>query len=406
MAIQADNKVPVIVLGQSDLCTLGVIRGLGKRDIPVFCVCETEGFIKNSRWYSPVRKKITPIRSHAELSSFLNKLLVEGWTRAVLISCSDSWTIKVANLDSDLMAHFPASIPPMNSLRSLMDKGLLAEILKKHEIHHPRTIIIQNGEDLEKVTHDRIRNWFLKPRDSQTFKKHFERKAFRVQSLQDAVHKYREIASAGFRVVLQEYIPGPASRHYFIDGFIDRKGKIRAAFARQRIRMYPPDFGDSCYLTSIPLDTVAEAMLALEKLFGKMPYRGIFSAEFKWDERDNHFKLLEINTRPWSYIEFAADCGVDVLYMTYLDALEKETHDMFCYRIGKNTFFFPNDIYASIIMIRLGQLKFTTWLNSLLKAKPMVFRVSDPFPALAFYREKILNIFPIHKSRLYKELWQ
>jgi len=47
----------------------------------------------------------------------------------------------------------------------------------------------------------------------------------------------------------------------------------------------------------------------------------VFSAEFKFDERDGLFKILEVNARPWWYVDFAARCGVDVCRMAYRDAL-------------------------------------------------------------------------------------
>ena len=51
----------------------------------------------------------------------------------------------------------------------------------------------------------------------------------------------------GLDVMLQEYIPGPPTCHYMVEGFVDRIGRPVARFVRQRLRMFPPDFGDSTY---------------------------------------------------------------------------------------------------------------------------------------------------------------
>jgi len=389
---QRGQGVPVIVLGQSDLTTLGVLRNLSQRGLAAYCICAVKGFVKYSRWYKPLIKKIPSADSSNHLPALLKKALAAGIQKAVLIPCSDNWTLQAAKLGPELLSRFPASIPPLDSLISLVDKGLLAGVLGKTGIPHPHTCIVHCVHDLGLISRKPKDHWFLKPRDSQSFKMHFGRKAFQVQSLEDATARYKEISAAGFAVVLQEYVQGPETHHYFIDGFVDRNRTIKAAIARQRIRMFPRDFGDSSYFTSIPLETIKEAMDWIRTLFNHIPYRGIFSAEFKKDENDQQFKLLEVNTRPWSYIEFATECGVDTSYMAYLDALGMEIPSNSTHKTGKSAYLFPNELYAGILKIRSGRLKPTAWLKSLAKAKPMLFRLSDPLPACAFYGEKFRNL--------------
>ena len=38
------------------------------------------------------------------------------------------------------------------------------------------------------------------------------------------------------------------------------------------------------------------------------------------------FKILEINARPWWYVELASRCGVDVCTMSYRDAFGSARH--------------------------------------------------------------------------------
>ena len=62
----------------------------------------------------------------------------------------------------------------------------------------------------------------------------------------------------------------------------------------------------------------------MHSLLDSVAYRGIFSAEFKRDERDGRFRLIEINTRPWIYIQFADKCGVNFCDLYIRDALGEE----------------------------------------------------------------------------------
>jgi hypothetical protein len=92
-----------------------------------------------------------------------------------------------------------------------------------------------------------------------------------------------------------EFVPGSPDAGYFLDGFRDRSGRITAMFARRRLRMHPGKLGNSTFIESVPLRNLQGAIFALEYLLEQMSYRGIFSAEFKYDLRDRTFKRIEIN---------------------------------------------------------------------------------------------------------------
>ena len=52
-------------------------------------------------------------------------------------------------------------------------------------------------------------------------------------------------------------------------------------------------------------------------------FHGIADVEFKWDEREHVYKLLDINPRPWLWINLPTACGVDLPYAAYLDAMDR-----------------------------------------------------------------------------------
>ena len=193
--------------------------------------------------------------------------------------------------------------------------------------------------------------------------------------------------------MLQEYVPGPPTAHYFVDGFVDRTGVVRALFARRRIRMFPTDFGNSSMMVSVPLEEAAEAAGSLERLFAGIGYRGTFSAEFKRDPRDGAFKLLEVNSRPWWYIGFAAHCGVDVSVMIYRDALGLPVETVTGYKVGERCVLLPQDFRAYRAIRRADGLSFVSWVRSWIGATPSIFQRSDPLPALG------LPIFAVRRRR-------
>jgi hypothetical protein len=163
-------------------------------------------------------------------------------------------------------------------------------------------------------------------------------------------------------MMLQEYIPGPPTNHYFIDGFIDRGGVVRAIFARRRLRMSPPDFGNSTMQISVPVSDTGDASATLRTLLADIDYRGIFSAEFKRDPRDGAFNLIEVNARPWWYIEFAARCGVNVGEMAVRDALVEPVETISGYAVGRRCVFPYYDLDAVRAERSAGRLGLETIL--------------------------------------------
>ena len=80
-------------------------------------------------------------------------------------------------------------------------------------------------------------------------------------------------------------------------------------------------------------------------LLARVNYRGIFSAEFKRDARDGQYRILEVNTRAWTYVEFASRCGVNVCEMAWQDALGLPvTAASPSYPVGAGCVSLPRDI--------------------------------------------------------------
>jgi predicted ATP-grasp superfamily ATP-dependent carboligase len=164
-----------------------------------------------------------------------------------------------------------------------------------------------------------------------------------------------------------------------VDGFVDRRGAMRAAMGRRRLRMWPEDFGNSCYFESIPLDDIADAVDSVARLLVHLSYRGAFSAELKLD-LDGVHKLLEVNVRPWWYVEFAARCGVDVPRMMYDDALGRDVAPVASYQVGRRMVYPFYDFFAARRQFEAGTLPLGDWVESWLSADRAILAFDDPRP--------------------------
>ncbi len=368
-----------LVLGKG-ITALGVLRSLALAGRAAFLVSADEGFVSASRHCRLLPRGLGRVANESELPALLQRL---GSEPMVLVPCSDGWASAVRALPRGLAERFPASIAPPEALHGLIDKSAFAEALRVFEVPHPRTLPITSEGDLLAMAPALFEHAFLKPCESHEFLRRFDRKAFRVKDREEAVVRWREAHAAGLAMVLQEYIPGPPTAHYFVDGFMDRLGEVKARFARRRLRMDPPDFGNSTYMVSVPLDEVEGAVRSLDRLLTGMHYRGIFSAEFKRDPRDGEFKILEVNSRPWWYVGFATDCGVNVCDMAYRDALGLPVAHLTHYAAGRRCVYPHHDwrswAHSSDPSLRSLLRTLASWVG----ASQPIFRWDDPLPSVA-----------------------
>jgi D-aspartate ligase len=372
------DRPPILVLGDG-ITVLGVVRVLARGGLRPLATQAGDRVVSRSRWFEPVPGGFGQLHA-VGLSQGLRDLPLE---RAVLMPCSDAFARAVAEIDSDLTARFPASVSAPDTLARFIDKGRFAETLVEHSIAHPWSEVVENAADLSRAPDRIFDHAILKPRDSQSFFRRYGVKAVHVSSRTDATEQLEAMSAEGFSFILQEYIPGGAQQHYFVDGFIDRGGSVRGLFARQRLRMYPLDFGNSTYMVSVPVEAAAPAAEAITSLLQRVGYRGVFSAEFKLDPRDRVFRLLEVNARAWWYVDFAARCGVDVCRMAYDDALGRPVTTVERYAVGRGLVFPYMDYNACRESLRRGQLSVWEWGRSWLGAMQPVFSLSDPRPASA-----------------------
>lgn len=369
---------PIIALG-SGVTLAATLNVLHRSGIPVYTLCPQSDFVRHSRWYRPLATPLANPRP-SDLEPLLQSLDLET---AVLLPCSDDWLRAVAALPEELAKRFPCSTSA-KCVELLTDKWQFAQLLQRFAVLHPQTCLISSQEQFQALPDSLLDGAILKPLSSVDFATQYGVKGYLTSSREQAALR---IAELELPIMLQEFIPGPPEAGYFLDGFRDREGRITAMFARRRLRMYPARLGNSTLIESIPLRTVHGALFPLQYLLEQIAYRGIFSAEFKFDERDRSFKLIEINARPWWYVEFASLCGVDVCTMAYRDALGLPVTAIHTYEVGRRCVFAVNDLRG---WKEQGKNSFTGLWSVLQRwffSDSTPFHWNDPGPGLHYLRQ-------------------
>jgi predicted ATP-grasp superfamily ATP-dependent carboligase len=137
--------------------------------------------------------------------------------------------------------------------------------------------------------------------------------------------------------IAQEYVKGEGYGFFALFNH----GEPRAIFMHRRIREYPITGGSSTVAESVYEPKLEEYGL---KMLRALNWHGVAMLEFKKDQKDNDFKLMEINPKFWGSLDLAIASGVDFPYLLYRMAVDGDVEPTFNYKRGvKFMWPFPDD---------------------------------------------------------------
>ncbi len=125
----------------------------------------------------------------------------------------------------------------------------------------------------------------------------------------------REHSGREFQIA--ENIPGEPDHLYTVGAYANAQGRVLRTYTGRKLSQYPYHHGVASLAESIelPADVVEGAVRLLEA----MKFFGIAQVEYKLDERDGLYKLLEVNGRSWLWVKLAAFSGVNLPLIQYYD---------------------------------------------------------------------------------------
>jgi predicted ATP-grasp superfamily ATP-dependent carboligase len=113
-------------------------------------------------------------------------------------------------------------------------------------------------------------------------------------------------------------IPGGEDELWTVGSYLDAESRPLAVFAGHKLRQYPHAGGSCLAGVSRWDEKLADAAL---RLLQELHFHGVSQVEFKRDPRDGRFCLMEINARHWKWHGLAAQCGVNLSFAAYRDAI-------------------------------------------------------------------------------------
>jgi predicted ATP-grasp superfamily ATP-dependent carboligase len=325
-------------------------------------------------------------------------------TKPYLFFASDDWMDLIGENENIFrqLVYLPQSEWKFMSL--LFNKKYLYRIAGEYNIPYPKTSEFESLktiiEEIEKIKFPCI----VKPQltiSQNEITKSGITVYHRTQKFENKVDLVRWINlllqnQVNFPVVMQEYIPGTAETLYTLTSYSSKNGSLIAGSIGRKLRQFPPSAGR---ITSGILEHNQD-LFALGKHFLKsIKYHGLANTEFKYDERDGQFKLMEINARlgAWNYSSLYAGINFIKIAVEDEDGIRYTGPEYKTEKDGRIWYNAVLDCLSAIYLNRkIGekqyQLSIINWFKSIKrKGFESLWSVKDPMPF--FY-----NIFYLAKG--------
>ena len=314
MSREVINKVPAVVVG-GGLNALGIVRSLGLAGIPLIVV---DNDPKSPAMRSRFGRKVFCSALEGELFVACLLELARGQgARMMLFVTEEKSVIAISEQRAALAPAFFLRLPEHERLMALMHKQGFQQLAESVAAPVPRTVRLQGPADLplaDALTYPCV----FKPSKKDYGYGALFKKAYKVHSPAEVAELYARIHPVLADMVVQEWIEGSDADVYFCLQYVGADGQAVSSFAGRKIRAWPPRIGGTASCTAAW--EVADELKAMTTTFFKqVGFTGMGSMEYKRDERDGRFYMVEPTVARTDFQEeVAALNGVNIPQAAYL----------------------------------------------------------------------------------------
>ncbi len=373
-----------VVLGQgmAGATSLAVVRDLGRARIPVISFSPSRLNPTRHSRYCSFQHCPDP---DSEARQLLDLLIAEARKhsgRSVLFAIGDAELLFLTAHACELRRWFSFPDFPRSLASTLMDKYAQLKMVRDFGVDVPATICPVTADESECIGRELGFPVFIKPRCTRQWPYLGHNKGFVARNSAELRERLEWAFSEGFPVLVQSVIRGPDPNHCSVYCYIGEDPGQDAAGSYRILRKYPAGFGFGVFAESVVEVALERTALDLLRSLG---LRGVAEVEFKCDERDRKWRLIEINPRFSLQHALASAAGLDLASMEYFDLIGSHAVPESKYREGVRWTIAGLDLRASFGLWRRGELGIRQWARSFegLRAEALL-APDDPGPALAY----------------------
>jgi D-aspartate ligase len=379
-AIGDESALPPVILLGGEANALSVARQLGRLGIRVFAINVPTACIRSSRYCRWIE---VPLEDGAEESwaRFLlgpDSAYLQG---AVLLACSDAAIAVLAHHRSQLAERYRLDESEPGAQLCMLDKYSTYQTAVAAGVPTPRFWRAEGREHVLSLKDELVFPLIVKPRLSHVFEQRFGQKFFTASNFDELIGAFDTASAAGLEALLVEFIPGADDKLCSYYTYLDQDGTPLLDFTKRIIRRFPTGMGGACYHIT---DWIPELVPLGRALFAQAGLRGLANVEFKLDERDGKYKLIECNARFTAGNCLVAASGVDLAALVYGRIVGRASEPLVSYKRGLRLWDPVRDFWSFNEQRKSGKLTTMAWLKSILHRQTFAYLDwSDPMPFVA-----------------------
>jgi D-aspartate ligase len=373
------GTLPAVIVMGGGANALSLVRSFGRQRIPVYVLNQPREWVRYSRYARviPLPADLLPEQAWAR---FLTSPESDGLRGAVLFSCSDAG-IELLNQHREVLSRrFLLDDCNPSAQRCMLDKLRTYRAATAAGVPTPRFWAAPTRQEVLRLRDRLPYPLLVKPHFSHIYQGHFGRKFPLVGTFEELLAAYDQACAAGVEVMLVEFVPGPDSGTCSYYTYLDDEGRPLYEFTKSVVRRYPEATGIGCLEVSTWEPEVRDLALRLLRHVG---LRGVANVEFKRDQRDGGYRLIECNARFSGATCLLVACGIDNALLVYYRLVGRPYQVPSSYRLGVKLWYPYEDYCAFRHMRRSGRIGAGQWLRSIVGRHVLpYFRWSDPLPSL------------------------
>jgi predicted ATP-grasp superfamily ATP-dependent carboligase len=342
----SENKIGVLVLG-GHIQALGIIRIYGRLGIPTAVIDKTKRCIARHSRYCGVFICV----NDDDVLSFLESEKDRGNYKGWLVFPTNDLHVKILSQSkTTLEPYYKVTADIWERVQVFYNKKLSYQLAGELEIPYPKTYFPESIESLNalNISYPCI----IKPAIMYDFFSKTKKKVFLCNSKMELIANYKKALSIipADEIIIQDVIPG-ANHNQYSACFLFLNGQSYVSLTACRMRQHPIAFGNAT--TYAEITDTPQIIGYAELLLKEVGYNGLCEVEFKFDDRDGKFKLLEVNPRTWKWHSIANKSQTPFLksYYHFLCGQEVCPTQSFKYA---SFYHFTTDFPMSLIMMFKG----------------------------------------------------
>lgn len=394
------NSMPDALVLDLSHGSLSVIRSLGRRGIRVYGFSPGHGGIGQYSKFCTMLKW-SDCRAYDE--KLVRRLSQFGRTNGnpIVLYCLSDEAVEFVDKNRNILnEHYLFQLAESSLITQILSKTRLAELIQSVTINAPQFYILSTS-NIDKLAHKfrypmilklaRQKSWKFNPRLS---KEYFKLKVIENES--NLRHWFTRLRQYD-EILAQDLIPGSAENLFYATIYQSDLPGDSIIFIGQKLRVAAKGYGSETFYKSVENEEIKSMCLAFLRKTGYVGFAGI---DFKYDNRDSKYKLIEINARLGLSDGIAVQCGLDLPFFNYQDLTGGRYIISPKYTLNKTWVWLIADMENHIR--DHGPLSFFTWLRSIAICRKcfLVFDITDVKPFLNECRQYLGKMLAYARRRI------